>query len=60
LQSFFLVIVPVWFIIHLFYSVMAETRLLLVPFALVFVPGTLLGIIGTTGKEKNSIPILSD
>ncbi len=37
-------IVPVWFTIHLFAAVIAETRLFLVPHALVFVPGALFGI----------------
>lgn len=60
LQSFFLAIVPVWLIVHFFYSVLAETRLLLVPFALIFVPGALLGMSSATGEEKISTSILSD
>ncbi|MCK4408713.1 MAG: hypothetical protein KAW67_01420, partial [Candidatus Eisenbacteria sp.] len=42
LRAFFWVVVPVWFVVHAFGSVMAETRLLLVPQAMVFVPGALL------------------
>lgn len=42
LKIFFWVIVPIWFIIHIFGAVMAETRLFLVPHAMVFVPGALL------------------
>ena len=42
LRAFFWVIVPVWFLVHAFGSVMAETRLLLVPQAMVFIPGALL------------------
>jgi len=41
LKIFFWVIVPVWFVIHPFTSVMAETRVFLVPQALVFIPGAL-------------------
>jgi hypothetical protein len=41
LAVFFWVIVPVWFLIHPFTSVMAETRVFLVPQALVFIPGAL-------------------
>lgn len=42
LQAFFWVIVPVWFVVHALGAVMAETRLLLVPQAMVFIPGALL------------------
>lgn len=41
LKVFFWVIVPVWALIHPFTSVMAETRVFLVPQALVFIPGAL-------------------
>ena len=41
LRVFFWVIVPLWFGIHLFTSVMAETRVFLVPQALLFIPGAL-------------------
>lgn len=44
LRMFFWIIVPLWFSIHLFVSVMAETRLFLVPHALIFIPGALLGV----------------
>jgi len=44
LQLFLWIMVPVWLLIHLFASVMAETRLLLVPQAMVFIPGALWGI----------------
>lgn len=37
-------LVPAWLIIHLLYSVIAETRLLLVPFGLLVVPGVLHGL----------------
>ncbi len=42
LRVFFWAIVPIWFVVHLFGAVMAETRLFLVPQALVFIPGALL------------------
>ena len=45
LRAFFWAIVPIWFLVHPFVSIMAETRLFLVPFALIFVPGALFGIV---------------
>ena len=42
LRVFFWVVVPLWFAVHLLASVFAESRLLLVPQALVFIPGALL------------------
>lgn len=50
LKIFFWTVVPVWIAIHFFSSLIAETRLLLVPFALVFIPGVLLGI--QNGRES--------
>jgi hypothetical protein len=44
LKAFGLTIVPFWVVIHLFTSVIAETRLLLVPFAVVLLPGALLAL----------------
>lgn len=44
LKVFFLAIVPIWFILHLFAGVLAETRLLLVPHTMIFVPGALFGM----------------
>jgi hypothetical protein len=44
LKIFFWTVVPIWMAIHFFSSLVAETRLLLVPFALVFIPGVLLGL----------------
>lgn len=38
---FFLILCPIWFVIHSFASVMAETRLFLVPQSLIFIPGAL-------------------
>lgn len=42
LKGFFWAIVPIWLTVHAFYSVMAETRLFLVPMVIVFIPGALL------------------
>lgn len=41
LQIFFWVVVPLWLLIHPFTSVMAETRVFLVPQVLIFIPGAL-------------------
>jgi len=41
LRTFFWVVAPVWFLVHPFTSVMAETRVFLVPQALIFIPGAL-------------------
>ena len=40
-QRLFLVVCPAWFLVHSFASVMAETRLFLVPQAIIFIPGAL-------------------
>jgi hypothetical protein len=52
LTRFFWAIVPIWFVIHLFASVIAESRLLLVPMALVFIPGALLGGIAVYDRTR--------
>ncbi|MBI1794108.1 MAG: hypothetical protein HYR70_07940 [Chloroflexi bacterium] len=44
LKIFFWVIVPAWFGVHFLAALIAETRLLLVPQALIFIPGAFLGI----------------
>jgi hypothetical protein len=41
LRGFFWVLVPIWFAVHWVGAVMSETRLLLVPLALVVLPGAL-------------------
>lgn len=41
LQVFFWVLIPVWMLIHPFTSVMAETRVFLVPQVLILIPGAL-------------------
>lgn len=45
LYGFFWAVVPGWFLIHPFFSVMAESRNFLVPHALIFVPGSLFGLL---------------
>jgi len=52
LKIFFWVVVPLWFAIHFFAALVAETRLLLVPVALVFIPGALFGIVGKTNPQE--------
>lgn len=42
----FWVVVPVWFGVHFFAALVAESRLFLVPQALVFIPGMLFGFSG--------------
>jgi hypothetical protein len=42
IRVFFWVVVTVWFLVHIVGAVMAESRLLLVPQALVFIPAALL------------------
>ena len=44
LLGFGAAVVPVWFAVHFVSAVVAETRLFLVPLALVFVPGVLAGV----------------
>jgi hypothetical protein len=44
LTGFFWTLVPIWFLIHLFASILAESRLMLVPQSLIFIPGALLGV----------------
>jgi hypothetical protein len=51
LKAFFWILVPVWFSVHLFAGVIAETRLFLVPQTLIFVPGALLGIAALNQRE---------
>lgn len=42
LRGFFWIIIPIWFVVYAFISVMAESRLFLVPQAMVFIPVALL------------------
>ena len=47
LKAFGLAIVPVWLVAHLLASILAETRLLLAPYAVVFIPGALFALRGS-------------
>jgi hypothetical protein len=51
LKAFALAIVPVWLVAHTFAAVLAESRLMLVPLAVVFVPGALAGLARTAPAE---------
>jgi hypothetical protein len=51
LQLWFLGIVPVWFAVHIYSVVIYQTRLFLVPTALIFIP-MLLWLIETKGKKE--------
>ncbi len=55
LKIFFWTVVPLWMAFHFFSSLVAETRLLLVPYALVFIPGVLLGIMNNTQRARQDI-----
>jgi hypothetical protein len=44
LRAFAVAIVPAWLVVHLCASILAESRLLLVPLAVVFIPGALLAL----------------
>lgn len=56
LRVFFWVVIPVWMLIHPITSVMAETRVFLVPQTLIFIPGALFLL---TNTPDDSIPNLS-
>ncbi len=43
-QRFFLIMCPAWFAIHFMLSIAGETRLFLVPQALIFIPGVLFAV----------------
>ena len=49
LKIFFWTVVPIWFGVHFVAALVAESRLLLVPQALVFIPGMIFGL-----TEKNN------
>ncbi len=52
LRAFGVAVVPAWVAIHLFAAVLAESRLLLVPLAVVFIPGVLAGLGVAFGEER--------
>ncbi len=54
LRVFFWVVVPAWFTVHFLVALVAETRLLLVPQALIFIPGALFGMPFGSNAQENS------
>lgn len=57
LQRWFWIVVPVWFIVHFSFSKAAESRLFLMPQALIFIPAFLWIIEGWNGEHrKESAP----
>jgi hypothetical protein len=54
LKAFALAIVPAWVAIHLFSSILSESRLLLVPFAVVAIPGALFALF--PAREPAEVP----
>jgi hypothetical protein len=53
LKIFFWTVVPAWFLVHFFAAIITETRLLLVPQALIFIPAALFGIPFKNDTEEN-------
>jgi hypothetical protein len=60
LKVYFWVIVPFWFFINAFYGTMAESRLFLVPQAMIFIPGALFLLQYASDKVDDSREINSD
>jgi len=56
LKLFFWLIVPIWVGIHLFTSIIAETRLFLVPYALVLIPAALSGFRTVDAEGRDTAP----
>ncbi len=54
LRIFFWVVVPIWIGVHFVAALVAETRLMLVPQALVFIPGALLAVTGDAAATTPS------
>ena len=55
LKAFFGLMIFPWFFIHFFASAIAETRLLLVPHTLIFIPGALLGLKNCCQKSEDML-----
>jgi hypothetical protein len=56
LRGLFWVVVPVWVLVHLWGAVIAETRVLLVPHAMVMVPGALFWVQRLGGVGAKATP----
>lgn len=54
-QRWLLVVCPIWFAVHALAGIMAETRLFLVPQALVFIPGTLFVLRGLSKRGERIV-----
>ena len=55
LRAFFWAVVPAWIVVHFTAALVAETRLMLVPQALVFIPAAFLGLDTENGGERPGI-----
>ncbi len=55
LRVFFWVVVPIWVVIHFLSSQVAESRVFLVPQALIFIPGLLFLLSNKRGEESQRI-----
>jgi hypothetical protein len=58
LRAFFWAIIPISIPIHLFLAIIVESRYFLVPLALIFIPGTLFGVVSRNERvlEPNTTP----
>jgi hypothetical protein len=54
LQYFFWMLVPAWLIIHILASLLAETRLILVPYALIIVPGAIWAVVHPEARNNRA------
>ena len=54
IQRLFLLLIPIWIVIHLLGSVLAETRVFLVPQVMVFIPSSLVLLGQLWSKTSNS------
>ncbi len=59
LRTYFWAVVPVWALVHIFFSTLAESRLVLVPLTLVLLPGAMLGVSFFHSNSKDS-PAVSE
>ena len=55
-RAFLVVVCPVWFLAHFLGGVAAETRLFLVPQAIIFVPGVLFCVGAIAAASRNAVP----
>lgn len=55
LRHYFWIMVPVWLVLHSLLGVLAETRILLVPYVLTVLPGALIGVQSILQKDSSSL-----